>query len=45
MFCFCAKVLFMNEFARCEGIDPCGSKGEKHFNQHTMLELSKSSFL
>lgn len=29
MFCFCAKVLFMNEFARCEGIDPCGSKGGK----------------
>lgn len=35
----------MDELARCEGIDPCGSKGEKHFNQHTMLELSKSSFL
>lgn len=30
---------FMNHFARCERIHPCGSKWERHFNQHVMLKL------
>lgn len=38
-FCFCAMVLFMNPFARCERLGPCRSKWERHFNQHVMLKL------
>lgn len=36
---FCAMVLFMNNFARCERIGPCRPEWERHFNQSVMFKL------